>query len=134
VKGGAWTPILTGCLNHQHFLMNFSRRSVPVCQIQGIVDTAMPPEVAGFRPGPWQSKISRLMIMMRKLAIASLLVAGVALSGSVFAQSAASSSAAPASSSSSTAKHKAKSSSSTSHKSHKKASSSAPASSSTAGK
>jgi hypothetical protein len=74
--------------------------------------------------------------MMRKLAIASLLVAGVALSGSVFAQDQ-SSSAAPASSSSAApAKHthKAKSGTSTSHKSHKKAASSEPASSGSAGK
>ncbi|GLQ90370.1 hypothetical protein [Dyella flagellata] len=74
--------------------------------------------------------------MMRKLAIASLLVAGVALSGSVLAQD---TSAAPASASTSatTAKHAAHHKSST-HKTHKakKASSGTtePASSSTAGK
>jgi hypothetical protein len=43
--------------------------------------------VAGFRPGPRHDLLR--LIMMRKFAIASLLVAGVALSGSVLAQNAA---------------------------------------------
>jgi hypothetical protein len=70
------------------------------------------------------------MIMMRKLAIASLLVAGVALSGSVLAQD---TSAAPASAStSSTTKHTHHKSSST-HKSHKSKKSTEPASGSSTG-
>jgi hypothetical protein len=44
---------------------------------------------AGFRPGSRYTITSRLTIMIRKFAIASLLVAGVALSGSVLAQQAA---------------------------------------------
>jgi len=68
--------------------------------------------------------------MMRKLAIASLLVAGVALSGSVLAQD---TSAAPASAStSSTTKHTHHKSSST-HKSHKSKKSTEPASGSSTG-
>jgi hypothetical protein len=45
--------------------------------------------VAGFRPGSRYPESPRVIMMMRKLAIASLLVAGVALSGSVLAQAAA---------------------------------------------
>jgi outer membrane lipoprotein-sorting protein len=66
--------------------------------------------------------------MMRKLAIASLLIAGVALSGSVFAQAAASSAPAAAST-----MHKAHTKS---HKAHKKMTikkTAAPATASTAG-
>jgi hypothetical protein len=68
--------------------------------------------------------------MMRKFAIASLLVAGVALSGSVFAQAAASSSA-PAAASTTHKAHTSKT-----HKTHKKTATKKaadPASASTAG-
>jgi hypothetical protein len=76
------------------------------------------------------------MIMMRKLAIASLLVAGVALSGSVFAQDTSSAAPASASTSAAPAKHAHKAKSGTTHKTHTKkaASGSEPASASTAGK
>jgi len=90
---------------------------------------------AGFRPGSRYTITSRLTIMIRKFAIASLLVAGVALSGSVLAQQAAPAApqqsapaaapqtAEPAAQNAMTPEHKTAShhKSSKHHKSHKKA-------------
>ncbi|HKR77198.1 MAG TPA: hypothetical protein VJR95_11055 [Rhodanobacter sp.] len=106
---------------------------------------------AGFRPGSRYTITSRLTIMIRKFAIASLLVAGVALSGSVLAQQAtpaatptapqqttpatAPQTAEPAAENAMTPEHKTTSHHKAKHhKSHKKAAKkSEPASTSTAG-
>jgi hypothetical protein len=63
--------------------------------VRAALSARRPTRVAGFRPGSRQLHHPRFDTMMRKLLIASLLTAGVALSASVLALPAASQAATP---------------------------------------